>query len=442
LSKLKIFLIGLLSFFIVGAIGAYYGYKSFCAVPATRLVLDKFYAEMPQDERHRYIILPLDHSDPKSDKFKGFYIMSPDFKNDTDVVFFLTDGQMQLVGTDPDFSFFSLVVGDRPYVLIGARGHAPTLFPEVYNAAGELDYKKAMTLYGSDQQVEDIECVRLDMLKNGFISPDSKIMVFGASGAGVLAQQYLSKYGRSVSRAIIAVTGAPDIAIASGWTYSPDFKTFNLEGAKALETAVKKGGYDICSLSYILYQMARGSSNAIKDQNAFLARLAAGEFGAYFKTWIKPAYNPYVLFFSMKSPAAVSARVRWYELVANDLKKYAAGRPESLNLLYEYSYAALSDFLENDTGNIALSKNFKIDRAGFTGEVLVMCGAQDVVFSTDISSAIASQYPNSRLAIFNDGHRLMKTPDYYLELRKAFYDGGFASKEFLKLYNAANCARQ
>jgi len=436
MKKLKKILLAALIILTICSVGAYYQYNLFLTVPKTRLMLDKFYDEMPQDERHRYIILPLDHNDPKSEKFKGFYILSPEFKKGQDVIFFFTDGQMELVNLKSDLSFFSSIVGDRPYVIMGVRGHSPTLFPEVYNADGSLNYKKAVTLYSSDQQVEDIECVRIDMQKNGYLPPGSKIMIFGASGAGTLAQQYISKYGKNVSRAIIAVYGAPDISIAKGWRYSPDFKSFNPEGAKLMEAALKKGSYDTGDLSYILYQMARGSANAKKDQNAFLSKLMSGEFGIYLKTWIKPQYNSSILNIMMKSPASAAAKVRWYELVASDLKKYIADKSRNTNLLYEYSRTALADFIENDTGDNILTKNFKIDRAGFTGEVFVMSGSQDVVFSSEVGGAIAAGYPNSRLAVFDDCHRLVKAPDYYLKLRKAFFDGGFNSNEFQTLYNA------
>ena len=415
----------------------YYEYIIFMEVPLSRLSPGMYYEGMPQDERHRYIDLPLDHKYAASQKFRGFYILSPGFKNGADVIFFLTDGQMQLVGTNPDFSFFDSILGKASsYVLIGVRGHTPILFPEVYNADGSLNYKTAMNLYGSDQQVEDIECVRKDMQKNGRILPGTKIMIFGASGAGVLVQQYISKYAGNVSRAIIAVTGAPDISTAKGWPYSPDFKDFNPEGAKLIGEALKKSGADIFGLSYILYQMARGSSDAIKDQNDFLKKLAAAEFGAYFKMWIKPQLNSFVLNILMKAPQAAAMKVRWYELVAPDLKKYKTGAPEKLNLLYEYSWKTLSDFIENDTGGNDLTKKFRIDRANFTGEILVMCASRDVVFSTEISRAIASEYKNSKTAVFDDCHRLLKEPDRYLKLRTAFYNGGFNSGEFQKLYNA------
>jgi hypothetical protein len=144
------------------------------------------YAEMPADMRHRYIDLPLDHGDPSLGTFRGYYLLSPRFTPSQSLTFVLTDGQMELVSTKTDFGFFDALFGDVPYVLIGVRGQAPTLLPEVYSN-GAIDYARAMKLYGSDQQIEDIEAVRQDMQRKGLLPSDGRINVFGASGAGVLA---------------------------------------------------------------------------------------------------------------------------------------------------------------------------------------------------------------------------------------------------------------
>jgi hypothetical protein len=57
---------------------------------------------MPADTRHHYLNFPLDYGDSSSALFRGFYILSPHFQSDAPVVFFLTDGQMELVGPNPN----------------------------------------------------------------------------------------------------------------------------------------------------------------------------------------------------------------------------------------------------------------------------------------------------------------------------------------------------
>jgi hypothetical protein len=74
-------------------------YRALFRPPSTRLALNRFYREMPPDERHHYLFLPVDHKDASRGQFKSFYILSPSFAKGGPVVFLLTDGQMELVDT-------------------------------------------------------------------------------------------------------------------------------------------------------------------------------------------------------------------------------------------------------------------------------------------------------------------------------------------------------
>ena len=127
-----------------------------------------------------------------------------------------------------------------------------------------------MVLYGSDQQVEDIEAVRRDLERSGDLPSGGRVALFGASGAGVLAQQYLAKYGRHVTRAILQVTGAPDLARSRGESFSPAFAEFHPEGAALLRACLRDGDGDTAGLSYVLYQLARGRPDGRQAQHEIL----------------------------------------------------------------------------------------------------------------------------------------------------------------------------
>lgn len=404
-----------------------YLHCDFYKIPKTRLALNATYAAMPEDSFHHYINLPINHNEPTKVLFRGFYLLSPNFYKSKNITFLLSDGQMELVSTKTDFRFFENIIGRSPYVLIGVRGHSPTLFPEVYKD-GKVDYETALQLYDSDQQIEDIECVRLDLIKRGLLGKEDKINIFGASGAGVLAQQYVSKYGANVNRMILESTGAPDLAKQFGIKYSPDFEAFNPEGAKVLKHLMAKKSIDKQSLANILYQTGRTEKDPKEAQMKILEKLQEG--GSLLRYKFKPITNLSILNYMIKPPSEIMARVRWFELVGYDLMKYDSEK--ETNLLYELSEKAVSDILEYHRTNKIQPKEFVINRNQFTGEVLILKGTQDVVFSDEINQKIQQAYPNAKLLLFNDGHRMQNDKEKYMHLRNTFLNEGFDAEEFNK----------
>ncbi|MBZ5856820.1 hypothetical protein [Flavihumibacter profundi] len=406
----------------------YYEHQSFYEIPKTRLGLNESYTDMQEDSFHHYMNFPIDYNDSLKGQFRGFYLLSPGFYKSKNITFLLTDGQMELVGTKTDFGFFENVLRGCSYVLIGVRGHSPTLFPEVYNN-GKVDYKMATNLFNSDQQVEDIEQVRLDLIKKGCLSKCDKINVFGASGAGVLAQQYISRYGENVKRVILESTGAPDLARKSGTKYSPDFKDFNPKAAAVLDSVLKDRPSDKKAICNILYQTGRTEKSPKDEQMRIVEQLRNG--GSLLKYKFKPGTNISIMDYIIKPPGEIAARVRWFELVGYDLMSYDSQK--ETNLLYEISSVAVSDLLTYYKSNRIPAKEFNINRNNFQGEVLLLKGTEDVVFSDDINREIQKQYRNSRILFFKDGHRMQNDKEHYINIRNAFLNKGFSAEAFKKI---------
>ncbi len=403
----------------------YYAHHSFYEIPTSRLPLNESYPKMPADSFHHYINLPIDYKDLSKGKFRGFYLFSPGFYKSKNITFLLTDGQMELVSTNTDFNFFEAVLRGNSYVLIGVRGHSPSFFPEVYKN-GKVDYSMAINLFNSDQQVEDIEQIRLDLIAKGILPTDSNINIFGASGAGVLAQQYISKYGAHVNRVILESTGAPDLARKLNVNYSPDFKDFNPTAAALLDSVLKNRPSDKQTICNILYQKGRSEKSPKDEQLKFIKQLQNG--GSLWKYKFKPITNISILDYMIKPPKEISARVRWFELVGNDLMRYESQK--EINLLYELSSKAVSDLITFHKTNNIPAKEFIINRSSFSGEVLILKGTEDVVFSDEINRAIQHNYPNARLMLFKDGHRMQNDKEQYIKIRKSFLLEGFSSVIF------------
>lgn len=432
---LRIGLLAFLALFLGAALFIGWQYWQLASPPLSRLALDEEYPGLPANDSRHYIILPIDHQEPELGSFKSFYLLSPAVKKGGDLIFFLTDGQQELVGPHGDFSFFEKELGGLPYVIIGRRGHSPTLFPEVYNQDGSFDPARAMRLYGSDQHIEDIERVRLDLIKNGYLTPDRKIMLFGGSGAGFLVQQYLAGYGENVSRALILVSGAPDLALANGIANTHNFADFNPAAARILDRLPAESGKFDAQLSWLLYQIGRNEPNPQEKQTELLQLLAAGKSFDYLLYRLKPQYSLALADTILKFPAGCCAKVRMYELVRADLQRYAEFA-DKRNLVLEFSRHLLADLIAADAAGKLAPQNLQIDRAGFRGQVLVVSASNDVACPPAIGRLIAQSYPDSRFALFADGHRMFFNRDFHLALRKVFFEEGFASENFQKLFSS------
>lgn len=94
----KVILIILLSITLIGIIYSWHEYEAFISPPKSRLAQGSSYPEMPADEHHIYLQLPVDHHDPTLGTFTDFYLLSPNFKPGGNVVFILFDNQQEAVG--------------------------------------------------------------------------------------------------------------------------------------------------------------------------------------------------------------------------------------------------------------------------------------------------------------------------------------------------------
>jgi len=417
LTRVLLALLGLTA--LVGGSVGHAAYRASRRPPTSRLALGAYYPEMPADTRHHYLNLPLDDGDPSRALFRGFYVLSPHFQSDASVVFFLTDGQMELVSPNPDFSFFEAELPGLSYVLIGHRVHSPTLFPEVY-PTGKVDLRRAMSLYGSAQRVEDIERVRRDMVERRMLPSVGRIMFFAASGAGVLAQQYLQRYGDHVSRVLLASTGAPDLRRERGWDYARSFAEFDSTSAAALSKLLRTRSVSSASLTYLLFQPGREGEDGRVAQRKVIRGLLGHNPFPYVWYQLHPSLSWLLSSIILDTPAADAAKVRMYELLGADLQRYETTSRPDVSLMYTWTSKLLAEYLAAEV----VVPEVRIDRSRYKGEVLVISGCDDVVFSPEIGKTVATAYPDGHFLAVRGGHRLEQDRGYHRALRTAFFVHG------------------
>ena len=440
MKRKKILLLAVVT--ILSAAGLYFwrAYRSLTVVPTTRIHAGSHYPEMPPDEHHHYLQIPVDHADPARGTFTDFYILGPAFKRGREVIFWLFDNQQERVGLivrPEDFQYFTDSLGGLAFVLIGNRGVAPTLFPEVYDPDGKPNYRLAMKLHGSAQQVDDIEAVRRDMESKGLLPPDGKIMLYGGSGGGFLVQQYLDRYGSHVSRALIESSGAPDLAQRHDVTFARSLYDSNPQAANKYFLLSQRT--DTTSLSFMLFKLGLKNDQEMQIRlTGSDGRCAALESKLlYLRNWFKPAGNFSLVRFLLSTPSEIEVKVRIYELLGADLKNYHPAAAQQVVLMYEWTRVVLADFLRADAEGKIAAPRFQLNRSTYSGEVMVWTGTGDQDFSNQMGQWISQAYPNARLAVFGDAHERVRHPDYYRRFREAFFTTGLHSPQTQSCFDDA-----
>jgi pimeloyl-ACP methyl ester carboxylesterase len=409
--------------------------------PTRRLAAGSFYKEMPPDSHHIYIRLPIDHGNPELGSFTGFYLLSPNFKPGGKIIFQLYDNQQEMVGmiaSSADFEAFDERVGkEMSYVLIGNRGVSPTLFPEVFKKDGSVDYKKALKLYGSDEQIEDIETVRLDMENRGLLPSDGKIMLYGGSGGGVLIQQFLNKYGNHVSRVLIESTGAPDIARKNGHPFIKTLYNSNPTAAQLYFKLYKEGNTS-ASLAWMIFKIGLEGNTELQTEvlegKQHFFNLS-GRF-IYLKNWLKLSQNFQIVNLFMSFPVELEVKVRMWEVAGSDLINYNPKTEMEIIPLYESLKYLLADLLNSNYKGEIATILINPDRSQFQGEVLIFANEGDQDFGPDIARLISSAYPHSRLAVFNENaHHILKKDRFQLRFTRAFFESGLYSDSVRKYFD-------
>jgi hypothetical protein len=433
---------------LTGAITGIIKYNELMSPPESRLAPGAFYKEMPPDSHHIYISLPVDHNNPALGTFTGFYLLSPGFKPGNDVIFQLYDNQQEMVGMISDsgsFDVFNERVGkDMSYVLIGNRGVSPTLFPEVFKADGKPDYALALKLYGSENQVEDIEAVRKDMIRRGLLQEGSRIMLYGGSGGGVLIQQYLNKYGMHVSRVQLESTAGPDLCRKNNLPFTRNLYEINPAAAEIYYKKYK-GQTNNGTIAWMLFKIGLKGKSELQTEilNGCNALFDLRGKMKYLVNWLNPSQNYSLISVIFRAPQELEVKVRIWEIAGEDILRYNPRSSKDINLMLESLSPFLADFLNAYHRGEITPFTFSLDRSGFDGEVMIWANTGDQDFGPERAEMLAAAYPHARVAVFRDSsHHILKKDDFQLAFTKSFYETGLYSasteRYFSELKNRNN----
>jgi pimeloyl-ACP methyl ester carboxylesterase len=143
------------------------------------------------------IAVPVDHFDAHSPILPLTYELGASFDAKKPTMIVVEDGQQFYVRAGAAAQLQDKIFGPHVNVVgLIPRGSTPA-FAQAFSKNGTgTDWVRAWTVFRSEQWTEDIEQVRRHLL-----GADGKVALYGRSGGAYLVHQYLTKYGRFVSRA-------------------------------------------------------------------------------------------------------------------------------------------------------------------------------------------------------------------------------------------------
>lgn len=419
---------------LIGIFYSWETYVSFMSAPKSRLDAGETYPELPADSHHIYINVPLDHQDISKGTFVDFYILSPHYQPTDNVVFLLFDNQQEAVGmvnTVSDFAYFDGLIGKQTsYVLIGNRGVSPTLFPEVFHQDDSPNLPIALQMYGSAQQIADIEFIRKDMLKRGLLTGEGNISIFGGSGGGVLAQQFLDIYGEHVSHAILVSTGAPDLSAQHHLTFTKNLSEAYPAAAEKYFQLYKAGRAGMM-LTWALFRVGLTGDTA-GQMRMLQAQESAWNIRDklwYGRALLHPSQNFPLVNFIMQSPQELEVKVRMWELLGPELITYQPTSVADINLLYETCKVFLADFIHAYREGVIQAPLIQLHRSTYQGKVMIWANSGDQDFGVERAKLIQQAYAHAQIVIFDEkAHHLPAISDAQGELIQSFIGTGLDAR--------------
>jgi hypothetical protein len=216
---------------------------------------------------------------------------------------------------------------------------------------------------------------------------------------------------------LLASTGAPDLAREQGWDYARRFAEFDSTSAADLGKVLRTRSVSPSSLTYLLFQLGRDGKEGRVAQRKVIRGLLGHNPFPYVWYRLHPRLSWFLSSIILDAPAADAAKVRMHELLGADLQRYGTTSRPDASLMFVWTATLLQEYLAADVAVPEL----RIDRSRYQGEVLVISGLDDVVFSPEIGKAIANAYPHGRFLAVRGGHRLEQDRGYHGAIRTAFF---------------------
>lgn len=350
----------------------------------------------------RTVGVPLDHAEPDGRRIELSYLVVDALEPKRPTVFVVADGQQFYVRPDVLPTYRALFGGSVNIVGIAGRGTCGELLAELGDPASG-DWAKAYRLLQFRQWTADIDAIRRELLGR-----EGRAMIYGVSGGGQLAHQYLATYGHSVSQCYTEAAVFSLLEARLGlqhdrfWSEIEDDERDWLRKALAARPERRELYAQLLQRQNFFIEpdalpaARRALIAAIRDEDEPALDRAAEEFQVH-------ALNR-----MMSSPASWAIRVRQYEFV-QPLAAVQLRSPDELRPDIENSIMWARPLLElHERGEIGVPDVDMRAWHSVEAEVTVVAGRYDHTCDYRSQIALASHYPNHCLLLLNDDHRMQR----------------------------------
>jgi len=326
---------------------------------------------------------------------------------------------------------------------IVTRGKPCSALDVALRPDGSVDWRRAAVFFSARQFVGDIDLVRRET-----VGENGRVILYGASGGGLLLHQYVARHGNRVSRALSRCAVMPGINASLGIyadRFAEELAAHDPALPAQLRSVLDRGLVDRSRLMHVLQRMNFFIEHTeIDERRASLVRRLHARDVAVLDS-LHAACQCAAVDSILGSPEAAAVVVRLFELDWPEIRRRRGEffrndtvYPE-LETLYRYTKPLVSLL---DAGLIAEPEPAIEEGARRAGtEMLILAGVRDHTVNWRSQEILAGWYRRVHFFLADDNHMFMKAPAGYRSMGTAFYLGGLDSDGFRTAVSAVEAHR-
>lgn len=380
------------------------------------------WATAQQESLLKALRVPVDYSQPGAAEIEIRYELGAPYHPGKPTVFIIADAQ-QFYVRKGRISALQEQLFDSSFNVVGiiGRNQQEGLRKSMAGPGGEVDWEKAYRFFSWTQYVQDINQVRRHLLGD-----EGRVMLYGQSGGGLLVHQYLSIFGKYVTRAFTGAALNYQLDAESGINHDRFWE--EATGANpALEQGLQKilkGGRLPRELLAMLFQRQHFfvKSDSLPFYRQQLAALIEKNDTAGLRSY-RQQYQVDAILDFYQTDQGIPIRVRLFEFIFPLLSSFRV-LPDTLQPDLENLYYSSRPLVRLYHAEKISPRLMEFSALPHTGtRVFILAGRYDHTADYRSQIALAGRYPRHILFIADDNHTFsrLKESGKYRKMLCSFF---------------------